>query len=83
MTYHPMTKQQEPELLQKDGKSISAHLCQAQKQLKQAKQDANALHQQHLEAVLDQAMAANQKKHTKVLTYLIHAEQNQQCYTQF
>jgi len=72
-----------PELLQKDGKSLSALLRQAQRQLKKAKREADALRQRHLEAILDQATAANQKKRTKVLTYLIQAEQNQQCYARF
>jgi len=58
------------------GKSLSAHQCQARKQLQAARRDAAQLHKRHLEAILNQAKAANNSKKTKALTYLIRAEQN-------
>jgi len=56
-------------------KSISTHLCCTQKALSQAKSETDTLQKKHLEAVLNDARAANQQKKTKVLTHLIHAEQ--------
>jgi len=41
-------------------RSISANLGHAQKQLRKAKQEAETLHCQHLEAVLNEALASNQ-----------------------
>jgi len=37
----------------------------------------------HLEALLNQATAANQQKKSKALQYLIRAERNRQCYVRF
>jgi len=64
-------------------KSLSAHLKIAQKQLKIARKEAAQLRKQHLEAILNQAKAANQHKKTKAITYLIHAEHNRCCYARF
>jgi len=58
-------------------------LCWAWKQLKQAKREAAQLCKKHLEALLNQAIAANQQKKTKALAYLIWAEKNQLCYAWF
>jgi len=52
-------------------KTLSSHLWQAQKQLKQARKDAAELHKQHLEVRLNQTKAANNQKKKKALTYLI------------
>jgi len=54
-----------------------------QKALCKAKCEADNLCQQHLEKLLNQAVAANQGKKYKALKYLIWAECNQQCYVHF
>jgi len=54
-----------------------------QKQLKQAQRAAAELRKKHLKATLNQAIATNQKKKMKALTYLIYAEHNKRCYTKF
>jgi len=41
------------------------------------------LHWQHLDALLNQVIAANHWKRMNVLKYLIQAEHNWQCYTHF
>jgi len=63
--------------------SISANLHRAQKALCTAKQEAAALQKKHLEAVLNEAQAANQRKKLKALTHLIRAETNRRCYAAF
>ncbi len=71
----------DPQLTAQDpNRTLSAHLKQAQKRLKQARQNADALCKAHLESILNQAIAANQQKKTKALKYLICAERNRQCY---
>jgi len=47
------------------------------------KREADTLRRQHLEAVLNEAIAANQSKKSKVLTHLIRAEKNNKCYAAF
>jgi len=61
--------------LEKD-RSIMANLRHAQKQLRKAKREADTLRRQHLEAVLNEAIAANHRKKSKMLTHLIRAEKN-------
>jgi len=56
--------------LEKD-RSITANLRYAQKQLQKAKREADTLRRQHLEAVLNEALASNQCKKSKALTHLI------------
>jgi len=65
------------------GSTISLNLQKAQKQLKQANREADQLRKTHLEALLNQATAANPQKKSKALTYLIQAERNQQYYAKF
>jgi len=57
-------------------RSISANLRHAQKALKKAKHEAAALRKAHLDALFNEARAANKKKKSTALTYLIWAEQN-------
>jgi len=64
-------------------RSISANLRRAQKDLCKAKHEAAELQKKHLEAVLNDARAANQRKKSKALTHLIRAEQNRRCYAAF
>jgi len=74
----------DPSLTAQDpNRSLSAHLKQAQKRLKQARRNAAALRRAHLETVLNQTIAANHQKKTRALTYLIRAERNRQCYARF
>jgi len=64
----------DPESMAKDpNRSLSSHLRQAQKQLKQARKDAAEHQKKHLEALFNQATAANQHKKSKALQYLIRA----------
>jgi len=71
----------DPSLTTQDpNQMLSAQLKQAQKRLKQAHQNADALCKAHLESILNQAVAANHQKKTKALKYLIRAECNRQCY---
>jgi len=63
--------------------SLSTKLHRAQKTLKKAKHEADQLHQQHLNKLLNEAVAANHVKQSKVLKYLIWAERNWQCYAWF
>jgi len=44
------------------GSTISSNLKKAQKNLKQTKREADKLRQNHLDALLNQAIAANQQK---------------------
>jgi len=64
-------------------RSILANLCHAQKALRKAKHKAAALQRAHLEALLNEARAANKKKKSTALMYLIRAEQNRCCYAAF
>jgi len=64
-------------------RSISANLRHVQKQLQKAKRDADQLRKAHLEAVLNEAKAAQNKKKTSAVKYLIRAEQNRRCYAAF
>jgi len=74
----------EPTLTAKDpNHSLSSHLQQAQKQLKKVRREAAEHCKKHLDALLNQAIVANQQKKTKALKYLIRAERNCQCYAQF
>ncbi len=68
---------------QEPTRSLASHLRQAQKQLKAARHDAAQHRKRHLEALLNQATAANQQKKSKALQYLIRAERNRQCYARF
>jgi len=65
------------------GQSMSANLCHAQCQLRKAKQEADQLHKQYLEALLNKAIVSNKMKKSKALTHLICAEQNKHCYATF
>ncbi len=47
------------------------------------KHEADQLHCQHLENLLNKAKAANRRKKTSALAYLIRAEQNRRCYFAF
>jgi len=51
--------------------SRSSHLHQAQKEFKKAQREAALLQKQHLKNILNQALAVNQKKKSKAITYLI------------
>jgi len=74
----------DPTLTAKDpNQSLSLHLHQAQKQLKKACREAAEHHKKHLDALLNQAIAANQQKKSKALKYMIRAERNRQCYARF
>jgi len=74
----------DPQLTARDpNRTLSAHLKQAQKRLKQARRNADALRKAHLESILNQAVAANHKKKTTALKYLFRAERNRQCYARF
>jgi len=64
-------------------RSLSVNLRNAQKALRAAQKAADTLRQQHLEAVLNDARAANQGKKSQALTNLIRAEQNRCCYSAF
>jgi len=64
------------EIQQTPSKSLSAHLKQAQKQLRQARHDAERLRRAHTEEILNQALAAKQQKKSQALKYLIRAERN-------
>jgi len=70
------------DVLEKE-RSLSANLRHAQKQLRKAKKEADTLRRQHLEAILNEALAANQRKKSKALTHLIRAEKNKKCYAAF
>ncbi len=59
------------------------NLRNAQKALRAAKKAADSLRKQHLDAVLNDACATNQKKKSKAITNLICAEQNRRCYAAF
>jgi len=59
-----------------EQQSLSANLKRAKKHLKTAQQEAVELRKNHLKALLNHAIAANQKKKTKALIYLIRAECN-------
>jgi len=63
--------------------SLSTKLRRAQKALKVAKREADKLRQQHLEKLLNEAIAANHAKRSQALKYLIRAERNRQCYARF
>jgi len=62
------------EIQQTPSKSLSAHLKQAQKQLRQARHDAERLRRAHTEEILNQALAAKQQKKSQALKYLIRAK---------
>ncbi len=62
-SFAAIEKRLEPHLLQmQPGSTISSNLKQAQKNLKKAKREADKLRQHHLDALLNQALAANQQK---------------------
>jgi len=63
--------------------SLSTKLRRAQKALRKAKREADHLRQQHLDSLLNEAIAANHEKRSKALKYLIQAERNRQCYARF
>jgi len=63
--------------------SLSTHLRHTQKELKAAQKDVAHLRQHHLEAILNQVIAANHRKKLKMITYLIHVECNRQYYFHF
>jgi len=73
-----------PGLINKDPATpLSTRLQHVQKALCKAKREADHLRQQHLEHLLNQAVAANQTKKSQALKYLIRAERNRQCYARF
>jgi len=47
------------------------------------KREADQLRKKHLENLLNDAKAANRRKKTSALTYLIRAEQNRRCYAAY
>jgi len=53
------------EIQQTPSKSLSAHLKQAQKQLRQACHNTECLRKAHMEETLNQALAAKQQKNPK------------------
>jgi len=57
-------------------RSLTANLHHAQKNLYKEKQEADLLCKQHLEALLNKAIASNKKKKSKALTHLIQAKCN-------
>ncbi len=74
----------DPALTTQDpNRSLSPHLKQAQKKLKEARSEAAKNRKKHLEALLNQAIASNQQKKSKAIKYLIRAERNRQCYARF
>ncbi len=74
----------DPALIDTDPNvSLSTKLRRAQKALKKAKREADQLRQQHLDQLLNEAVAANHAKRSTALKYLIHAERNRQCYARF
>ncbi len=64
-------------------RSTSANLRHAQKALRKAKREADNLRKQHLNAILNKALASNERKKSKQLKHLISAEQNKRCYAAF
>jgi len=83
-TLMALAKQLDPKLTTQDPmQSLLSHLCQAQKQLKTARHNADQHQKKYLEALLNQAIVANQQKKSKALKYLIQAERNRQCYAWF
>jgi len=64
-------------------RSINVNLRRAQRNLRKAKREADQLRRQHLDAILNKARAANQRKKSKAITHLIRAEQNRRCYAAF
>jgi len=72
-----------PEDAADDQRSINANLCRAQHNLRKAKREADQLRRKHLDAILNEARAANKQKKSKALTHLIRAEQNRRCYAAF
>jgi len=72
-----------PDDQHEEQRSISANLQQVQKALQKAKREANNLRKQHLDAILNEALASNKKKKSKQLKHLICAEQNKKCYMAF
>jgi len=84
LAFKAIKKQLNPNILvDTKGHSLSANLCRAQKQLKQVYWEAETIRKQHLEVLLNHAIASNQHKKTKTLAYLIHAECNKQYYARF
>jgi len=74
----------DPALIDTDpAVSLSTKLRRAQKALKKAKREAEQLRQQHLDRLLNEAVAANHAKRSTALKYLIRAERNRQCYARF
>jgi len=68
---------------QEKHNSLSTNLRNAQKNLRKAKKEADALRKKHLDALLNEARVSNKKKQSKMLTHLINAEQNRRCYASF
>ena len=65
-SFAAIEKRLEPHQLQRQpGSTISLTLRIAQKTLKQVKREADQLRKQHLEALLNQAIAVNQQKNRK------------------
>jgi len=66
-SFEAIEKWLEPHQLQiQPSSTISSNLWKAQKHLKQAKREADQLQQKHLEALLNQAIAANQQQNWKL-----------------
>jgi len=72
-----------PEDAEDENRSFTANLRRAHKHLRQVKREAALLRKQHLDSILNEARAANQRKKSSALTYLIRAEQNRRCFAEF
>jgi len=74
----------DPALIDNDPQvTLSTKLRKAQRALRKARRAAAQLRQQHMEKLLNEAIAANQTKKSNALKYLIRAERNRQCYARF
>jgi len=74
----------DPTLIDNDPRvTLTTKLRRAQRALRKARREAAQLRQQHMEKLLNEAIAANQAKKSNALKYLIRAERNRQCYARF
>jgi len=80
-----LSKYLDPWTIQEDKTmSFSTDLwCMHAKTTKNCQKEADQLWCNHLEALINQVIIANQQKKTKVLKYLIQVENNCQCYAHF
>jgi len=65
------------DIKQNPGQTLSSHLQQAKKQLREACQEAKRLCKAHLKAILNQALAAKQHKKSQALKYLAYLSRMQ------